>query len=233
MYDRAPIDEAYRTGHNRPNRAPRRPDNRLIEIPIDHHPGTVQGEGPSAGSARLAMSRIYGSWERIREAAADRRVPNDRLAKAAQQALDGALKTADESLKIITAQVRHIESEITARVRPRQDPTLAAEVRAYWRKEGFGERLTAAVRADPRTASAILTAPAYLSGLSDEQRDAVEGMAIEAHAPEQREALDEARRAWDKVSAAGGRMLGLVGPRIQQWREPESSAINELEKRRD
>ena len=129
----------------------------------------------------------------------------------------------------ITAQVRHLEGEITTAIQPRIEPGLAAEVRAYWRERGWTNGLPEAVRGDVRTASAILSAPSYLSGLDDKQRDVIRQAAVQAHAPAQQAALEEAGRALDKVVRASGRMIEIVAPRIRDWSQPESANLTALE----
>lgn len=205
------------------------PKDRKIEVPIDYDPRVIVGEGPSAQTAREAMTALHGAWVSIRDAAADNAVELPRLAKAAQSAMERALTNADAALGRITAQVGHLEGEIVKLTQPRVDPTLAAEVRAYWRERGWTNGLHEAVRGDIRTASAVLSAPPYLSGLDSKQRDLIRQAAVQAHAPAQQAALDEASRALDKVVRASGRMIEIVAPRIRDWSVPENTNLAALE----
>lgn len=165
MTEKAPIDAALAVRGRPPARPPKPAVSREVVVPIDHHPGTIQGDGPSAGSARAAMTALHDAWTRIAEAAGDTSIDPPRLAKAAQSAMERALTAADRATSAIDGRVRDLETTITAAVQPRVDPTLAAEVRAYWREKGWANGMTEAMRADVRTASAILSAPGYLSGL--------------------------------------------------------------------
>ncbi len=203
--------------------------DRKIEVPIDYDPRTIVGDGASAQTARGAMNALHGAWMKIRDAAADRTVELPRLAKAAQGAMERALTASDAAQERIVAQVRQLESEIVSLTQPRVDPTLAAEVRAYWRERGWTKGLPQAVAADARTASAILSAPPYLSGLDDKQREVIRQAAIHAHAAAKQAALDEATRAHDKVVSASGRMMEIVVPRIRDWSRPESEDLAALE----
>lgn len=205
------------------------PKDRKIEVPIDYDPRVIVGEGPSAQTARSAMTALHGAWVSIRDAAADSNVELPRLAKAAQSAMERALTKADTAVGCITSQVGNLEGEIVKLTQPRVDPMLAAEVRAYWRERGWTSGLHEAVRSDVRTASAVLSAPPYLSGLDNKQYDLIRQAAVLAHAPAQHARLDEARRALDKVVRASGRMIEIVVPRIRDWSEPESSKLTALE----
>lgn len=203
--------------------------DRKIEVPIDYDPRTIVGDGPSAQTARGAMTAMHGAWVKIRDAAADEKVDRPRLAKAAQGAMERALTACDAAHDRIAAQVRQLEGEIVSLTQPRVDPTLAAEVRAYWRERGWAKGLPEAVRADARTASAVLSAPPYLSGLDDKLRDVIRQAAVQAHAAEKQAALDEASRALDKVIRASGRMIEIVAPRIRDWTRSENTNLTALE----
>lgn len=229
MTDKAPIDAALAVRGRPPARPPKPAISREIAVPIDHHPGTIQGDGPSAASARAAMTVMHGAWTRIAEAAGDSTIDPPRLAKAAQGAMESALTAADRATSAIDGRVRELEAAITAAVQPRVDPTLAAEVRAYWREKGWASGLVEALRADARTASAILSAPGYLSGLDAERLETMRRIAVDAHAREQQAALDEALTARRKVETASGRMIELVAPRLREWSVPESESLAKLE----
>lgn len=229
MTEKAPIDAALAVRGRPPARPAPARSNRDIAVPIDHHPGTIRGEGPSAQSARAAMTALHDAWTRIAEAAGDSTIDPPRLAKAAQSAMERALAAADRATSAIDGRVRDLEAAVTAAVQPRVDPTLAAEVRAYWREKGWASGMVEAMREDVRTASAILSAPGYLSGLDAERMATMRRLAVDAHAREAQAALDEAVAARRKVETASGRMIELVAPRLREWSEPESEGLARLE----
>lgn len=203
--------------------------DRKIEVPIDYDPRTIVGDGPSAQSARGAMNALHGAWVNIRDAAADNSVALPRLAKAAQGAMERALTASDATLERINAQVKQLETEIVALTQPRVDPALATEVRSFWRERGWTNGLPQAVAADARTASAVLSAPPYLSGLDDKQRELVRLSAVKAHAADKQAALEEATRAREKVERAAARMIEIVVPRIRDWSQPDNANLTALE----
>lgn len=229
MNEKAPIDAALAVPGRLPVRPPKRSTSRNIVVPIDHHPGTVRGEGPSAQSARAAMIALHDAWTRIAEAAEGNNIDPPRLAKAAQSAMERALTAADRATSTIDGRVKDLEAAVTAAIQPRVDPTLAAEVRAYWRARGWANGMTEAMRGDVRTASAILSAPGYLSGLDPDQFATMHRIAVDAHAGEQQAALDEALRARRKVETAGARMMELIAPRLREWAEADSESLTRLE----
>ncbi|WP_257539599.1 hypothetical protein [Sphingobium sp. CFD-1] len=79
MTEKAPIDAALAVRGRPPARPVPARSNRDITVPIDHHPGTIQGEGASAQSARAAMTAMHDAWTRIAEAA-DSNIDPPRLA---------------------------------------------------------------------------------------------------------------------------------------------------------
>lgn len=203
--------------------------DRTITVPIDHHPSAVRGEGPSANVARAAMTAIHTAWGHISRAAEDQSVDLPRLARATQGAMERALSEADKASAAIGKMVASLESQIVAATQPKVDPALAGEIRGYWRTVGWEKGLIPAVQADARTASAILSAPAYLSGLNAERLELARQAATKAHAEEQSAALEEARRAQERVERAATRMIEVVVPRIRQWTEPENESLTALE----
>ena len=203
--------------------------DRKIDVPIDYDPRTIIGDGPSAQTARGAMNALHGAWVNIRDAAADDSVELPRLAKAAQGAMERALTASDATLERIGAQVRQLEGEVVGLTQPRIDPMLAAEMRSLWRERGWTNGLPQAVAADARTASAILSAPPYLSGLDDKQHSLIRLAAVKAHAAEKQAALEEATRAREKVERAAARMIEIVVPRIRDWSRPDNSNLTALE----
>jgi len=139
--------------------------------------------------------------------------------------MEKALQVADEADKRIGEQVRHLEQTIHDATQPRVEPALAQDIRSYWRERGQSG-LSAAVVADVRTASAVLSAPPYLSGLDDRVLEAINATAVRAHAPD---ALEEARAAHAKVRGTGARMMEVVAPRIRVWSAPANSNLTALE----
>ncbi len=227
---RAPVD---RDLGDRPRGSPSRPpiqsDTRTIEIPIDHHPDAVRGDGPAARAARGALTEIHGAWTRIRDAAADPAVPAPRLAAAAQAAMERALTAADRAAAAIESQADEARRRIVEATRPRVESTLAADIRAFWREKGWDKGLVAAVQRDVRAASAVLTAPPYLSGLDDGMLEVVQKAAVSAHAAGHQADLQEATAALGKTRAAAERLTQTLAPRLAVWRGAENQDVKALE----
>lgn len=229
----SPIDQAI-AARNRPGRRPH-PDpdklvnTRRVEMPIDHAPENVIGDGPSARLARDAMTSIWSAWGAIRAAAEDPATDLATLSKLAQRALEKGLTAADRAIASIEGQISGIEKSIEATIRPPVSDTLAAEIRSHWRASGAKPTEVAkAVSADVRTASAVLGAPSYLSGLDDKKIALVRQNAVAAHASEDQAALEEAQRALGRLTAARDRSTSALAPRIALWRDPQPTAMRQL-----
>ncbi len=235
---KAPIDQAMRAGA-RPGPNPTlKLDTRRVEVPIDHNPDAVIGEGPSATAAKGAMLSIWTTWNAVKNAADDPATDLPALARVSRQAVERGLASADRAADTITSQIEHIEGEIRQAVQPPISDALAGEIRAHWRATlttrgreqdsgGLGTLIKAAGQ-DTRTASAVLTGPAYLSGLTDDQHALVRTAAVKAHAPEREADLEEARKALGKVQAAAARVTKTLGPKIVLWSNPEPTALRQL-----
>ena len=231
---RSPIDRAI-SARNRPGRQPHpdpalMADTRRVDMPIDHNPEAVVGEGPSANAARHAMASIWTAWGAIKTAAEDPDTNLATLGTLSQRALEKGLVSADRAIATIEKQIVGIEKSVETAIRPPITDALAAEIRSHWQKASANPKslpdLMTAVRTDPRTSSALLSAPPYLSGLKD--HDTVRKTAVLAHAPEQKAALDEATKALRKITAARDRSMSVLGSRIAVWKDPQPTALRQL-----
>jgi hypothetical protein len=93
-----------------------------------------------------------------------------RIADYGDKAFMGMAKRFDDAAANLKTIIASIETELTAPVESKASSSLSAEIRSYVAKLPDGERMSFVVKAikdsDTRTASAILGAPAYLSGLT-------------------------------------------------------------------
>ena len=236
-----PIDEAMRQGDRRAAPDPTLLlDTRQVEVPIDHNPDAVIGEGPSAHAAKAAMVSIWATWNAVKAAAEDPATDLSTLARVSQQAVERGLASADRAVDTITAQIEALEQQIDSAIMPPQTDPFAGEIRNHWKSEltnrsRVGNQdssplgaLMSAVKTDTRTASAVLSAPPYLSGLNDEQYSMLRKTAVDAHCPERQADLDEARRALGKVQNAADRVTKTLAPNITLWVNPEPTALRQL-----
>jgi hypothetical protein len=141
-----------------------------------------------------------------------------------------ALSSADKSINNIASHMASLDRDIDRAIMPRvSEVTLATEIRAFWRaKSNIGD-LTKAVASDARTASAVLSAPDYLSGLDDKSREVVRTAAVNAHAAEHQAQLKEAGNALRRLTAAASCMNEVVEPKVVAWRQEPNPALKALE----
>lgn len=234
-----PIDEAMKRGSRKSAPDPSLQMNlRTVDVPIDHNPDTIIGEGVSATHAKNAMMSVWGTWNAVKMAAEDPDTPLPTLARVSQQAVERGLAQCDRAVGLISESIKSLESSIEEDVCPRQPDMLAAEIRSYWRTAVSGKDgklnkgklsgMMQAVAEDKRTSSAILSAPPYLSGLDDKAHALIRQTAVNHWAAERQADLEEAQRAHDKVAAAARRVTELLAPKIAQWANPEPTKLRQL-----
>lgn len=232
---------AKRNPHPDPQRSANAKLRSVPAMPLDLTPGAVLGDGPSAKEARTALSGLEQAWNLIREAASSDDVKVADLAKHGQKALETGLAKVDRAEAAVTAQVAAISSSIDAIIMPPQSDEFAGEIRTYWRHQNTDIRngkqhvkslssLIEAVKQDKRTVSAILSAPAYLSGLSDDNMAVLRDQAVSTWAPDQQAKLNEAKASLSRVQKARDRAISFLAPKIRTWAEPESTALANLAK---
>jgi hypothetical protein len=139
-----------------------------------------------------------------------------RIADYGDKAFTGMAQRFDAAAANLKTIVASIESDLTAPVESRASSTLSAEIRSYVAKLPDGERMSFVMKAikddDTRTASAILGAPAYLSGLTSDMQAVLTRQFHEHSNPLQARRLKAAQAGLELI---GGR-ANLVFSQIQK-----------------
>lgn len=139
-----------------------------------------------------------------------------RIADYADKAFTGMAQRFDAAAANLKTIVASIETELTAPVESRASSTLSAEIRSYVAKLPDGERMSFVVKAikdsDTRTASAILGAPPYLSGLTGDMQAVLTRQFHEHNNPSQAKRLKAAQAGLDLI----GERANLVFSHLQK-----------------
>ena len=197
-------------------------------LPVDYAPGAIRGDGPGAREAVAALSQLSSTWATIAEAA--KVSPMEKLAPAARRSYDAAAARLRGAQASIDAQIAHYTNQIEERIAPRVDAALASEIRGYLRGQDMWT-ITKAAKDDPRVSSALLTAPAVLTGLKEDEISRLRKVATEAHAPEQAALMKETIAAGNRVAKAQDFIVTGLGSKIVAWeieaKEPDAlKALN-------
>lgn len=156
-----------------------------IEWPLDFHPGTSKYAPVDEGLASLAeaSATINSALGSVRD--------HTKLASAVRTKSAAALRTAQQRFKEAQSDSQNTSTKISEIVNKHR-PEFAQEVRAH---VATSKSPTDAVRkmvlaGDTESVGAVLRAPAFLSGLTDEQQFILRNFAKSRFCPElgQREA---------------------------------------------
>jgi len=163
------------------------------------------------------LGKVYDACEAVRadptltEAAA--------LVKAqdyADRVLTGIAQRFDRAADNLKTIVASIETELSAPVESKASNSLSAEIRAYCKSLPEGERMSfvrqAITDGDTRSATAILGAPAYLSGINAGMQSILTRMFHEHHEPLKAKRLKAAKAGLGLI----GERAGLVFSQLQQ-----------------
>lgn len=136
-------------------------------------------------------------------------------------------------------RMRKIETGLAAKVAEaielpsRKTPeglSIASEVRAFVKSLPEGERMNFARNAiladDKTTVTALIHAPAYLSGLSNGAYDLIREQASQRFGGKDYEQLNATRAAMQHVANAGSVLLDRFGPVMQRKDSPQKVARN-------
>lgn len=179
----------------------------------------------TAGILAMTESAFAHTYEQLKKvfdaSEAVRAVPTLTEAAAAIKAQDYADKAftgmaqrfdaAAANLKTIVAS---IETDLTAPVESKASSTLSAEIRSYVAKLPDGERMSFVRKAitdgDARTATAILGAPSYLSGLTPDMQAVLTRMFHEHHEPIKSKRLKAAQAGLDLIGERSGLIFRVL-----------------------
>lgn len=135
----------------------------------------------------------------------------DRVLTGIAQRFDGAAA----NLKTI---IDGIERELSAPVESRASNSLSAEIRSYCKSLPEGERMSFVRKAitdnDARTATAILGAPAYLSGIDAGMQSILTRMFHEHHEPLKAKRLKAAKAGLDLIGERSGLVFSVLSKAI-------------------
>lgn len=183
--------------------------------PHDLTPGQLRGDAPGVVHAQGALQKAEDAWNAIRDAARDDESDMATLAKRSSAVSERASRSLASATKTLESQIAHYDTELTKAVEPRVEPALATEIRQHFRELPFTE--VAKHIGDPRVTSAILSAPAVLSGRTSEEVGRLRDQAEQSLAPDLHRRRAESRRALDTVTAASTRFQTVIDARINDW----------------
>jgi hypothetical protein len=171
------------------------------------------GLQPTDSTRRLAehgLSRMVGGRQTVT-------TPHNQLVEAGNKAIEVASGKADHAYGQLQKAEAALELSITDGLRDLAfGQQVAVETRAMLRGEQdpakrLGMVMSAAQKGDLPMVAAILSAPAYLSGLTDEQRTLVRETAAHAVVPQLKARRDAARKAQELLRRAGGHLIEELG----------------------
>lgn len=192
-------------------------------LPADYMPSAIRGDSPAARNATAVLNDLAVTWATISEAAKVSDMA--KLAPAARRSYDTVSAKLRTTQATIDSQIAHYAGQIEERIVPRIDAALGAELRNHLRDKNILE-ITKAAASDPRVSSALLSAPAILTGLKEDQIALVRKNATQAHAPEQAALMDEAVAAGKRIAKAADHIVTGLGSKVVAWeieaKEPDA-----------
>ncbi len=205
----------------------------LPKLPPDVHPQVVRNPSPLLEPARKALMTVWDTWAKLTEteqAVADKK----RFAPVAQQAVERALSAADKALSALAESRTAVGKKIGSAVCPQAPDPLAAEIRAHFKGQPKGAELFGTLgrhiaKEDRRTLAAVFNAPAYLSGLTDEQHAALIDIARKHWCPDDVKALEDIDDATGRVRRAVDFVTNSLAPFVKEWtRDADAKALEGL-----
>ena len=197
--------------------------------PVSASPITIVGEGPTSVTGRQAMTTLTDGYGKVNELAhtiGDRAL----LAQGVQPFVEKAIASTGRALETMCAQRDRLAGEITGIVQAKLTSTFHAEIRAHFKatKETSLALLKPFREGDKDVISAVLTAPAFLSGLSDKEFETLRVQATLALCPEKKSSLAESDKAIDQVTKARTAFTNEMASHLVSWQNREAEVIAEM-----
>ena len=125
--------------------------------------------------------------------------------------------------------MEHLDKEIASALKPTGDPGLAAQISSHRaQRDGAPSGLSKLIEAgDTATTSAVLNAPAYLSGLGEKDHAILRELAARRFAPEKVAQRAEATDALARVEGATEHFMDTIAGRLRDWRGEDARIIQE------
>lgn len=200
------------------------------DIKPSYHPDVVQGDyithpdnANLLGTARDVLAQTYQLWGSLNDATS--KVENKKmLAQRARKEVDATLPQLDRARAQLVREREKLRDRIAKTLRPEKpgDPSVASEIRSYLRSEGQPlERALERIKAgDLQSVQAVLSAPAYLSGLKPEQYQLVEDAATRRFHDADRGLIEDIGQAVGSIEAAGSAFVAHHANLEAQWNAP-------------
>ena len=197
--------------------------------PVSASPITIVGEGPTSVTGRQALTTLtdgYGKVNELAHSISDKAL----LAEGVQPFVEKAISSTGRALETMYAQRDRLATEINGIVNAKRTNTFHAEIRAHFKaSEGQGLKLLKPFSiGDKDVISAVMTAPPFLSGLTDEQFSTLKVQATLALCPEKKEQLVAADKAIDQVKKARDSFTQTMAGHLREWQNKDDAVIEEM-----
>lgn len=215
----SPLDQAMM---NRPRGAPRTglpPKKRVPEYPLDFYPKAAKHE-----RAQKALASVQKTWTTFKQLD-DNGMDRMALAKSAFPAIERSMKELDGARDALKAERESVERAIVREIDKGANPALAAEVRRHVASLGEMKALTFIRQrieaGDTTTVSAVLGAPAFLSGVTDTNIATLRANAEMKFAPDRVEQRKNITRDLKRIDDVHVRLLNQIHIPACDWERGE------------
>ncbi|WP_300271029.1 hypothetical protein [Halomonas sp.] len=139
----------------------------------------------------------------------------EEFAKAHTKAAERTTQAMDQAISYAEQTIREIEKTLAAPVASPSNQGTASDIRQHFKTLGHDDRAAlleeAFASGDEETLTAILSGPAYLTGLSKAQHAQAKRRYQQSKYPDEFRRLDKLRKARDIVVNAGQQFVSLSG----------------------
>ncbi len=229
----APIDAALAHRNNRPT-GPLAPHLRgapeKLDVPLSHYPETIRGEHLEKDAALLSTARApLAAAKTVREkinTLIQSTTNRGELARASAGQMEQVTRAFDKVVPQLTARREAVEKEIATILTPSAPDSAAGEIRAHFKSDPspFTAISNSVNAGDARTVAAVLGAPPFLSGLTNEQHDTLRLLARGKFAPAQSGLSADIERAVTQLKQVGASFVLQVGGAVREWSHVERDA---------
>ena len=203
--------------------------SRVVKVPIDVHPGIVQGDHSALTVARGAFETLHTGWTALKQAA-ERVQDSDKLAREARAHTNRVMASLRRQQEACSAACTHLSQKIDAAIQPNPNDPMGGEIRGYIRgaDSPFKAAADAAQEGNRRMIAAILNAPPQLSGLTHKEYDTIAQLARDTLEHTDHAALKQLQSLTTKLETYTNRFEQNALKHIRAWETGDDEALKEL-----
>lgn len=209
------------------------PTKVILSLPPDSHPDSIRGtylarDESLLGSMRSAMQSMYDVYDKVNTLGSTVR-DKQRLAREALPHVERVTSSVGKAIEQLRKRREALDKQLDEKIIGDGRDPVGAEIRSLLQRMPKGNAAIkvadAARLGDRRTVAAALSAPAWVSGLDEQQRTTLRDVARKALEPDLHGLLGDLAANIERVERAHDVFMNRTAGLIRGWQSQDDALI--------